>query len=403
MKKSFFAIFFMLLCCCLSACGPEDDQKVSFAIIAGVHSNMNVLPLSSETIQDQLYNAAYAYADITFVECDGDPRPVYRVKIPKPEVSGLSAEKKKSMASEYAAQLQKKLGETMPSVGEVNTLEALSIAGQALKDGDVKTLLILDSGLCTTGYLNFTEGLLNVKTDDIVAAIKDKKALPDLSGVSVYWAFCGETGQPQEPLSKEQQKKLQEIWQAILLKANAEKVVFTNDFTSAVAYAGLPEVSLVDVDKEWIDVEIEEELPIIETSFLDTYEVPFLGDSAEFADQETAEQSISEVAKLLLSYPGNRIYIVGTTASGRVGFCEELSEDRALAVKELLISMGVPERQLISVGMGFENPWHVEDLDAKGKLVEEAASKNRRVWIFDEQSEEGKIIKGLMEEKEKTR
>ncbi len=61
----------------------------------------------------------------------------------------------------------------------------------------------------------------------------------------------------------------------------------------------------------------------------------------------------------------------------------ELSSARAQAVTNELINCGIPEEQLIPIGLGFNDPWHIRDLDEDGKQVEELASQNRKVLIVD--------------------
>jgi outer membrane protein OmpA-like peptidoglycan-associated protein len=118
---------------------------------------------------------------------------------------------------------------------------------------------------------------------------------------------------------------------------------------------------------------------------LDAESVSFVGDKAVFTDQSQAEAAIREVAQTLLEHPENQVYIAGCTASaqGREAFCQQLSLDRAEAVESLLLACGVPESQMITVGLGDQAPWQKEDLDAAGRQIEEKASQNRCVVILD--------------------
>ena len=79
--------------------------------------------------------------------------------------------------------------------------------------------------------------------------------------------------------------------------------------------------------------------------------------------------------------------IAGTTATyGDQASSVDLSEKRAEAVKELLINTyDVPESQLKSIGLGYEqDPFtRGKDIDGTGNFVESEAKKNRRVVILD--------------------
>ena len=44
-----------------------------------------------------------------------------------------------------------------------------------------------------------------------------------------------------------------------------------------------------------------------------------------------------------------------------------------------------------TIAMGCTDPWHLEDL-SNGVLIEEMASKNRKVIILDAESEEAKLV-----------
>lgn len=63
-----------------------------------------------------------------------------------------------------------------------------------------------------------------------------------------------------------------------------------------------------------------------------------------------------------------------------------LSSQRAEAVKNLLVSAyGVPEDQLLTVGLGYAaDPFpRGQDRDSSGNFVESEAVKNRRVVVLD--------------------
>ena len=47
---------------------------------------------------------------------------------------------------------------------------------------------------------------------------------------------------------------------------------------------------------------------------------------------------------------------------------------------------------MISIGLDYENPWHVTDRDAKGNFMENFAKENRTVRIIDQNSEEAKLL-----------
>lgn len=382
----------LTMACLVTGCSDTGNDEIALAVVGSPHSNEPSFPLNAASIKDKLYNCCYTYGSVSFITCDGNPKVVYQTDIPKPEKSGLSENKKKKIANDYTVQLIKELSSLRSDVSEVDTLKAITYASKILVSSTSadKELVIMDSGLSTVGYLDFTKGLLNAGTDSIVEALKKAEAIPRLTDVNVVWMYLGQTAAPQQELSESQKLKLEEIWKAILTEGGAKSVKFVNDIASDEPDNSLPSVSVVDVQNRSIDVETNEVEPVevvieppIKTIVLDNTSVRFIGDKAEFVDYEEASCVLEQYAQVLLNHPNNKVYVIGTTATGSTEFCNELSVNRANAVCQILVSYGVPESQVIPIGMGYEDPWHIDDVDDNGKQIEKYASQNRKVLIVD--------------------
>lgn len=397
-SRSYIGVLLVLVMCltmaCLvTGCSDTGNDEIALAVVGSPHSNEPSFPLNAASVNDKLYNCCYTYGSVSFITCDGNPKVVYQTDIPKPEKSGLSENKKKTIANNYTAQLIKELSSLRSDVSEVDTLKAITYASKTLSSSSTsadKVLVIMDSGLSTVGYLDFTKGLLEVDTDSIVEALKKAEAIPTLTDVNVVWMYLGQTAAPQQELSESQKHKLEEIWKAILIEGGAKSIEFVNDIASDEPDNSLPSVSVVEVQNRSIDVETNEIEPVeivieppIETIVLDNTSVRFIGDKAEFVDYEEASSVLEQYAKVLLNHPNNKVYVIGTTATGSTDFCNELSVNRANAVCQVLVSYGVPESQLIPIGMGYEDPWHIDDVDDNGKQIEKNACQNRKVLIVD--------------------
>lgn len=393
MKKSRSYISFLLvLIMCLimgglvTGCSDTGNDESALVVVGSPHSNEPSFPLNAASIKDRLYNCCYVYGSVSFITNDGNPKVVYQTDIPKPEKSGLSENKKKTIATNYTSQLLKELSKLKSEVSEVNTLKAITYASKILSSSsssEDKVLVVMDNGLSTVGYLDFTKGLLSADTNSIVEALKKSEAIPNLTDVNVTWMYLGQTADPQQELSEKQKHKLEEIWHAILTEGGAKSVEFVNDIASDEPDNSLPKVSVVDVQTNEIEpVEIVSDPPI-KTIVLNDTSVRFIGDKAEFVDNEEATRILEQYAQVLLNHPNNKVYVIGTTATGTKDFCNELSINRANAVCQVLISYGVPESQLIPMGMGYEDPWHIDDVDDSGKQVEKYACQNRKVLIVD--------------------
>lgn len=407
-KRNVFisVILVMTLCismvCLMTDCSDTGNEEIALAVVGSPHSNEPSFPLDAASIKDKLYNCCYAYGSVSFITNDGNPKVVYQTDIPKPEKSGLSENKKKTIATNYTSQLLKELSKLNSDVSEVDTLKAITYASKTLSSSSPsadKVLVIMDNGLSTVGYLDFTKWLLYADTKTIVDALNKVEAIPDLTDVNVVWMYLGQTAAPQQELSEVQKHKLEEIWRTILTEGGAKSIEFVNDIASDEPDNNLPSVSVVDVQNRSIDIETSEE-PVeiiieepIETIVLDNTSVRFIGDKAEFVDYEEASSVLAQYAQILLEHPNNKVYVIGTTATGSTDFCNELSVNRANAVCQVLISYGVPESQLIPLGMGFEDPWHIDDVDDNDKQIEEYACQNRKVLIVDVNGDDASKLK----------
>ena len=133
---------------------------------------------------------------------------------------------------------------------------------------------------------------------------------------------------------------------------------------------------------------VEQEPLVFETPFeLNSTQVMFKAESDAFINEEAAKEALKPVAEVILAHPDHKILLAGTTATdGSQQARVELSNRRAAAVKGLLVSaFGVPEDQLLTIGLGFEADPFVrgQDRDANGKFVESEGAKNRRVVVMD--------------------
>ena len=386
----------------MAGCGAKEiPQKVNLVIVGGPRSNINRIPEDSESISELLYEASYTYGKVTFINADGKPHVYASVDIPEPTVHGMDEAALRKRANDYSEQLKELLKQGMAQYPESDLLTALQLASQAFAgaDDDSKCILvILDSGLSTV-KLDFRQNLssnpdfgeqymLTASPESIVEELSKESELPELNNAQVYFSYCGVTAFPQEPLTEKQKGQLRDIWESVLMAGGASNVIFTNDFATDVPYEGLPEVSVVPVDVMTIKPEVE----TIDTIVLDESKVQFIGDTADYVDEEAANTVLKEMAEMLLLCPDNVVYLAGTTATGRPEYTKLLSEKRAEAVKASLCEFGVPADQMIAIGLGCDNAWHIEDTDSSGSLIEKYAADNRTVRIIDISSDDAQVI-----------
>jgi len=103
-------------------------------------------------------------------------------------------------------------------------------------------------------------------------------------------------------------------------------------------------------------------------------DIKFKADSAELLDSE--KEKLKQIATILKSYPENDILVSGHTAlAGTASVRQQLSEERAQAVADYLVELGVKDRyHIFTQGFGATKP--VAD-----NSTEAGKAKNRRVEI----------------------
>jgi outer membrane protein OmpA-like peptidoglycan-associated protein len=82
-----------------------------------------------------------------------------------------------------------------------------------------------------------------------------------------------------------------------------------------------------------------------------------LFDFAKYTLKPEARERLAKVAGIILSYPDLRLQIEGHTDNiGSDSYNQRLSEQRAAAVRDYLVSQGVPLNNVFAVGFGKGNP-----------------------------------------------
>lgn len=309
---------------------------------------------------------------VSFVPADGDPQAVrmetYELDTDNPTQQAESGKKRLEELSEHLADLQ-------APAGESDVLGALDAGGRATADSDNKALYVFDSGVSTAGPLALQNGLLGPQTDvsQIVEQLEATGSIPHLSGVEVHWWGLGQVVEPQGAPPVWARTKLQELWTAVV-EAGEGSVVFHDDAVQAVAPTGeLPEVTPV----EFSDVVAE---PVSVT--LPESQISFQPNTAEFADPDSAEQTLTDLVSTLEKSSAPALWVTGCTASPEGVSAEamqQLSEQRARTISRSLEAAGL-STTLHAQGLGPACPGRTPET-GDGEGLETAQAKNRRVLI----------------------
>jgi len=390
-----YLIVLIALVLMLSGCDGSDpyaeQTPVAVAIVLGNHANAYTPNLGNTDLVSDVARAT-TNGFISVICCDGQPYIASADLYIIPEQYRQADPKKlESDAQSKANKLLSNLTQIKAQSPELDTLESLWQAvnsfSMAPADSE-KIICMLDTGFSMVGALNFHNNLLTADPDVISDELAKRGAIPDFSGITVKWVQMGDVALPQPPLSYAQNRKLREIWTAIIEKGGGKMEISgappSREINDSSEY---PEISVVELPQETALSFDPDEITVF-----DEQRVQFIGDSAQYVDPEAAAAALQPAAEYMISHPEFKGLLVGTTATGRKKFCRKLSESRAESVRDTLVSMGVLDGQLITRGLGFDDPWHVADTDFGGNLIEKLASQNRKVVLLSADSAEAKKL-----------
>lgn len=416
----------MLFCCVfIASCGKpeeEDNNKASLVIVAGIHSNSQIMSWYSK-LSTEIEEIFSDFGNVRIIVVDKNPdialgtneKPIGYFNELFLKESQENKEKnkllwQKNYLNEQMKLFKKECEKLAPDDPEVDTLGAIFKAVDVLNSissySDNKKIIIYDTGLCTSGKLNFTDSewadllFCNENLDERIQAkvdsLKSEKWLPNLSGIKVTWYGIGQTAEPQEQLSRPQIENLKQIWSTLLNSAGAIPSENEEYFFSIESYDGTnypQSVTTIPIPTEESDhkqsdngnsgngpTKVSEE------------RLGFKRNSSEFVSKKKAMNTLKPLANDMLSTNENFL-LVGTTADpNREGGSIPLSEERAKKVKECLVDLGVPENRLQILGWGAKPPLYNENEWESGGFNENIAKENRSVLIMSLDSEKAQEL-----------
>lgn len=282
---------------------------------------------------------------------------------------------RKDELAQMAAQVRAGISALTAKSPEANPLGALDVASRLNRiKSATGTIVLADSGLQTTGALDYRNGLIDASADDVANGLKSSGALPDLTGMTVYLIGIGDVAAPQTPLDQARKTNLIEQWRAIITASGASCVAVDPTPLTGAGPAGAPSVSIVNVPPA-------ASLQLASKVVIGDSQVRFKDNSAELKYPDQARTALYQIATALQS-SGQKILLTGTTATaGTTAGQLQLSRERAEAVKSILVSLGVDGANIETRGVGVNSPDHVQDLDENGNLIPEKATLNRTVVL----------------------
>lgn len=388
----------------------EDSTPVkNVAVIISPTANQHKPDIS--LAYDEIYDSCYSYGYKSCIVDDGSAYLAFEADLSKEDrTSGLSEQNKKLDAEAYVNSFIEKADTVQALTAEKDTIKSIRLAADSLADCEgEKTIVLIDNGISTTGIESF-KTFIDFNADQCISALSESD-YPILKNISIVWYSLGDTVSPQEELSNIDIKNLQDFWEKYFKKAGATDVRFSKKLTinQNVDNSSLPWVSTVKVTpeksktpdfkslmKEVEDLPEDKRNDTIEDALLlgmkfDEVSAQFLPDSYEITDKAAVIKIMMPLASYLNNNTNKRVLLLGCTATvGSNDSCIVFSKKRSEALKSILVNdMNVESSQLITVGLGYENDFHIDDLNEDGTLNENAA-KNRSVIFVAADSEIGK-------------
>lgn len=266
-----------------------------------------------------------------------------------------------------------------PLNDETDITESVSLAADVLAAAPGKRrLVVISSGLQTTGALDMRDGRLESDPQVLVDQAATASPLPSLAGADVSMPRLGLTVAPQPPLPQSYVDRLEAIWTAWFTKSGAATI------QTSPASLALP-TRTIEHEHHVTPVSVDRiELPCI--AAVDEASVGFMPGTAEYRDPVAARVALERVAASLAQCPGDWL-AEGSVAGGPDTEAAKLAlgAARAAAVASTLAQLaGLPTGSVRTYSWGDQWPCRTDD--ASG---DESARMANRVVIVSRGSEPG--------------
>lgn len=455
MKKFIAFILTCIFAIGLVSCSPASDsasdtsieakkyddinEPISLVIIVGRHANAGKPTVEMIKTAKGLILKSYtaplkesegnwsSTANVSIIVTDGFPTPV---EIPADllTISGLPYKQNvEDDIDSYADRITQLLmsDEVKADDTEVDLIQALEQARILLNGKENKYILILDTGITTTGHFDMRRiNIMDGQPEEVVNRLPQEQ-LPDLNGITVIFEGIGNV--PNDPTNgqtktfstnQEAKKALKAVWME-LLENRCKATLYGNDIGETTPgedqpYAegedGYPYVSTVaflaplppdPVVPSVPPVTKDEEVPPpIEEIFNAT--TFFKGNSTEFVDPDGASAILFITAEKVRDFlndervANERIYVIGSIANTSENLqitTSKYSDGRANTVanelKRLLKDTGVDINRIVPIDAGTTVfSWrNTNEFDSNGAWQDSLAQKNRVVAILSSNSE----------------
>lgn len=404
MKKIIaLALAFILVGATFTGCsGKVSNEETSNTVyIVGRHANAQPPAINESTIESSVQSAIDNNTLLSVIELDGNPTVEKDNRFTFNLKKNVSSTIKKKYVSKMTNKVIECFDNLTPKVSEVDILKAIEIAANELNSSDANTdyakhIVVYSTGVQTTGLIDMTKfNILSSKetVDEVVEQLSAKQALPNLDGITIDWYNLNQVSGEQKELTAKMKSNNEYLWGTLIAKAGG-KVDFKSDNATADNRTNYDVgVSIVPVTEDSLNIEeYNKDSSVVFT----TDEIAFKSDSVEFVDEKQASQAVTKIINYMLYNKDYNLLLAASTATvPPQNKCKSFSKKRAEAVKSLIISRSdnqIDSSRITTIGMGYENPYHVSDTSKNGSLIEEKAKQNRAVYAMNKDSTEAKQL-----------
>lgn len=381
--------------------GKTSNEEASNTVyIVGRHANAQPPAINNSTIESSVQSAIDNNTLLSVIELDGSPTVEKNNRFTFTLKKNVSSTIKKKYVSKMTNKVIECFDNLAPKVAEVDILKAIELATNELNSSyantDAKRIVIYSTGLQTTGLIDMTKfNILSSKetVDEVVDQLSAKQALPDLEGITIDWYNLNQVSGEQKELTAEMKANNEYLWASVIAKAGGAVDFKSDNAVSDDTPNYEVDVSVVPVAEDSLNIdEYNKDSSVVFT----TDEIAFKSDSVEFVDEEQASQAVAKIVDYMLYNKDYNLLLAASTATvPPQNKCESFSKKRAEAVKSLIISRSdnqIDSSRITTIGMGYENPYHVSDTSKNGSLIEEKAKQNRAVYAMNKDSMEAKQL-----------
>ncbi len=437
MKLLKYLIFvFVFACIVTNITGCDNDgevdinekQPVVSIILSGKHANSKHFDVQLETTVKQVYSS---FGNIGIITIDGNPTLIrddtstgilgcYNADYIK-ESKKAYKKNNRFWQREYIGSQTKKVIDELnkcnaddPEVDIVQALctavDSLNTIENSMETSVKKQIVVLDTGLCTSGIMNFLDqeyfellnyegklwedNTMNTKVSERIDYLESQAEIPNLKGISVTWYGLGQVSEPQPNLSKLGIQNLQYIWGEFLSKAGASPSDKENADERYSIFVPTSSYGAVKSDQYVTPIlwKHKEGEPRTKSEFPEQ-KVNFIRNSDKYLSSEEKKKVEDYYTSVLQGCSDEKVLLVGTTSSWDDGPLDskDLSERRAERVKNTMIQLGVLDDCISTIGVSY-NTAFCQDDSPNGRFEESIAKENRSVLILSYDSPKAQKI-----------